>query len=77
VRSHVNVDESCISVFGQHESSLALYQEVNGRDVVALKVNVLVFGVETWLQKRANPCNKGGGPSLEAANLLVSLLMDE
>ena len=77
VSTDIYVNKCCVFVFGQYKTSFTLNQEVNGCDVISLKIDVLVLREETRLEQWTNPCNEGRRSSFETINLLIGVLMDE
>lgn len=76
VVAFVDSNICCISIFRQHEASLATRQEVNVRYIVSLEEYVVLFGILTRLQKWADPGNEGRRTLFENINLLVCFLMN-
>jgi len=48
--AHFDVDESCVLVFWQHETSFAFNKEVNVGDLITLEVDIIVGWVALGLQ---------------------------
>ena len=61
----------------QYVSSLPITEEINTRDVIIFKKDVLLIQLNQWLKKRTNPGDKWDWPIFEEVYLLESLLENE
>jgi hypothetical protein len=58
--ANVNVDILDVAVLGQYHATASFLNEVYTVDGVTLKVDVLLAIIDQWLEKWADPGEKGG-----------------
>ena len=61
----------------QDKATFTSFEEINVRDIIILKENVLVFGDQKWLQQRTDPCFERTASVFQKIYSSIGLLMDE